>query len=688
VINSSRVSDISVIAYSNPPVNGLSIGKGLVSALGEAIQRSLADPQVSALVVQGVGNHFSAGADLADLQDRDDTLEVLRALIDLVERARKPVVMAMHGLVLGGGLEFAMGGHYRICTPSAQFGLPEIKLGLLPGGGGTQRLPRLVGAGLACDLMLTGETITADIALAKGLVDVIASGDLREEAVAFAAKCKVWGPRPTREMEVVMGDAGKVRVPHPGRGALDQAGAFIKLCVDAATDKGFAEAMELEGRLFEQLRASEASRGLRHVFLGRREVAHILGDAGPVGQAISSVAVVGAGVMGTGIATALLNSGLKVELIDPKAAMIEKSLAAIRATFERDLVKGRISQDDVNKRLDLLSTGQDLVGVGGVDMVIEAVFEDMDVKRAVFSELDRRTKPSAILASNTSTLNLDVIAHFTGRPDRVVGLHFFSPANIMKLLEIVRGANTSAQILATAMRFAKKIGKIGVISGVCDGFIGNRMFEEYLRQAYFLLEEGALPQQIDAALEAFGMAMGPFRVMDLAGQDVGWRIRQRRAVEQPEKPYSRIPDLVCEMGRYGQKTGAGFYAYPDGRTAQVDPVIDKLVTDYSNRQGHRRKIEDTEIVERCVYALINEGAKILSEGIAYRAVDIDMVYVFGYGFAETRGGPMFYADHVGLPALLDKICRFGAGENGWAWEPAPLLERLARDGKSFASVTS
>jgi len=688
VINSSRVGDISVIAFCNPPVNGLSIGKGLVSALDQAIRRDLAEPQISALVIQGAGNHFSAGADLADLQNRDDTLEVLRALIDLVESAQKPVVMAIHGLALGGGLEFAMGGHYRICTPGAQFGLPEIKLGLLPGGGGTQRLPRLVGAGFARDLMLTGETIAADIALAKGLVDVIASGDLREDALAFAAKCKKWGPRPTRKMEVVMGDAGKVCVPRPGRGAPDQAGTFIKLCVDAATDESFAEAMELEGKLFEQLRASEASRGLRHVFLGRREVAHVPGQTGVAGRTISSVAVVGAGLMGTGIATALLNSGLKVELIEPKAATIEKSLAAIRATFERDVVKGRISQDDVIQQLDQLSTGLNLAGVGDVDMVIEAVFEDMDVKQAVFNELDHRAKPSAILASNTSTLDLDTIASFTGRPDRVVGLHFFSPANIMKLLEIVRGANTSAQTLATAMQFAKKIGKIGVISGVCDGFIGNRMFEEYLRQAYFLLEEGALPQQVDAALEAFGMAMGPFRVMDLAGQDVGWRIRRRRAVEQPERPYSRIPDLVCEMGRYGQKTGAGFYAYPDGRTAQVDPVIDKLVTDYSNHQGHRRKIEDAEIVERCVYALINEGAKILSEGIAYRAVDIDMVYVFGYGFAETRGGPMFYADHVGLPALLDKIRLFGAGENGWAWKPAPLLERLARDGKSFASVTS
>lgn len=688
MIYSSRVGDIAVITFSNPPVNALSIGKGLVPALEDAIRQSLADPQVAAIVVQGAGKHFSAGADLTDFEQRDDTLQRLRALINLVEEAPKPTVMALHGSVLGGGLEFAMGGHYRICAPGTHFGLPEIKLGLLPGGGGTQRLPRLMGASFAREMMLTGALIDADTAMAKGLVDRIASGDLLEDALAFTVKCKALGPRPTRNLETVMGDASKVRVPVRGRGAPNNAAAFINSCVDAALDQGFLEAMALEGELFEKLRRSEASRGLRHVFFGRREVGRLPGEASSQETSpIGSVAVVGAGLMGTGITTALLTAGLKVELIEPNASVIEKSLTTIRATLERDVAKERISQDTANEWLDRLSPNREMTAIGDADLVIEAVFEDMDIKRRVFDDLDRRAKPSAILASNTSTLDLDAIAAFTGRPDRVVGLHFFSPANIMKLLEVVRGAKTSVETLAAAMQFAKTIGKIGVVSGVCDGFIGNRMFEEYLRQAYFLLEEGALPQQVDAALEAFGMAMGPFKVMDLAGQDIGWSIRKRRAIEQPDRPYSKIPDLVCEMGRYGQKTGAGFYVYPDGRTAQIDPVIDSLVRDYSSRKGAiLREIDDAEIVERCVYALVNEGAKILGEGIAYRAVDVDMVYVFGYGFPETRGGPMFYADGVGLAAVQEKIQRFRAGENGWAWEPAPLLVRLAQDGRDFASV--
>lgn len=689
MIHSSRIDDVAVITFSNPPVNVLSIAKGVVSALGAAVRQNLADPQIAALIIQGAGKHFSAGADLADLEHRDDTLERLRELIDAVERAEKPVVMAMHGLALGGGLEFAMGGHYRICTPEAQFGLPEVKLGLLPGGGGTQRLPRLVGASFARDMMLGGQSITADTALANGLVDRITAGDLQEEAVRFAMKCKTWGPKRTCDLETVMGDGGKARVPAPGRGAPSQAPTFINLCIDAAMDKNFNDGMELEGCLFEELRRSDASCGLRHVFFGQREVAHIPGEDGRQNKhPITLVGVVGAGLMGTGIATALINAGLKVELVEPNAPVIEKSLAAIRGALQRDVGKGRISQKKADERLDLLSPRREMAGLGEVDLVIEAVFEDMAVKREVFAELDRRTKPAAILASNTSTLDLDAIAAFTGRPDRVVGLHFFSPANVMKLLEIVRGARTSAETLAAAMQFARAIGKIGVVSGVCDGFIGNRMFEEYLRQAYFLLEEGALPQQIDAALEAFGMAMGPFKVMDLAGQDIGWSIRKRRAVEQPDRPYSKIPDLVCEMGRYGQKTGAGFYAYPDGRTAQIDPVIDSLVMDYSFRLGSRRpRIEDAEIVERCIYALVNEGAKILDEGIAYRAVDIDMVYAFGYGFPETRGGPMFYADRVGLRRVLDRIRHFAAGEKGWAWEPAALLTQLAQSDGSFASAS-
>jgi 3-hydroxyacyl-CoA dehydrogenase len=474
-----------------------------------------------------------------------------------------------------------------------------------------------------------------------------------------------------------------------GRTALSQAPAFIRRCVEAALSMPFENGMALEKQLFEALRLSEASIGLRHVFLGRREVGRIPGGQGGPAAPISSVAVIGAGLMGTGIATALIQAGLKVDLIEPQTAVMEKSLAAIRATLQRDVAKGRMTQNVAAERLDLLSPGETMDGLAAADLMIEAVFEDMDVKRQVFREADRLAKPSAILASNTSTLDLNVIAGFTARPDRVVGLHFFSPANIMKLVEIVRGDRTSPQTLAASLQFTRRIGKIGVVSGVCDGFIGNRMFEEYLRQAYFLLEEGALPQQVDAALEAFGMAMGPFKVMDLAGQDIGWSIRKRRAQEQPDRPYSRIPDLVCEMGRYGQKTGAGFYLYPDGRTPQIDPSIDTLVMAYSRKIGAaRRAIGEDEIVERCVFALINEGAKILEEGIAYRPVDIDMIYVHGYGFPPSRGGPMFYADRLGLKNVLERILMFRAGGNGWAWEPAALLVRLARAGGSFATMAS
>ena len=686
MVISSRIGDLAVVVFENPPLNVLSVGKGLVDALGLALNQALAEAKTKAIVIRAEGICFSAGADLADLSTRDDTLDRIRWLTDLVENANKPVIMAMHGVVLGGGMEFALAGHYRICTAEAQFALPEVKLGILPGAGGTQRLPRLVGAEFALGMMLGGEMVSANEALARGLVDRIASHDLLKEALDFAATCIGHAPRRSRDLEVTNDRAAAA--PNKSRPAwANQAPDFIIRCVEAACSRPFREGMALEKRLFEELRLSEASQGLRHVFFGRREVSRIPGTKGiKPNHAINSVTVIGAGLMGTGITLALLNARLKVELIEPHGPVIEKALKSIRSTLDRDVAKGRLSAEAAAERLDLLSTGKTVSAASGADLVIEAVFEDIEVKRQVFSELDRVAKPSAILASNTSTLDLDRIAGFTSRPGQVVGLHFFSPANIMKLVEIVRGEHTSLETLVTAMNFVKAIGKVGVISGVSDGFIGNRMFEEYLRQAYFLLEEGALPQQVDAALEAFGMAMGPFKVMDLAGQDIGWSIRKRRAAEQPDRPYSRIPDLVCELGRYGQKTGAGFYLYPDGRTPQIDPAIDILVRGYSSTIGApRRNIEASEIVERCIYALVNEGAKILAEKIAYRAIDIDMIYVHGYGFPETRGGPMFYADRIGLKAVLARIEQYRQGRNGWALEPAPLLVELARGGQDFAT---
>jgi 3-hydroxyacyl-CoA dehydrogenase len=690
LISSARIGDVATITFENQPLNLMSVGAGLVDALGDALSKTLSDPLVRAIVVGAAGRCFSAGADLEDIGNRDDTLDRLRWLTtDIVESASKPIVMAIHGLALGGGLEFAMAGHYRICNANSEFALPEVKLGLLPGAGGTQRLPRLVGADFALEMMLSGKQITADVAKAKGLVDLVARHDLLEEAVAFASACVERGVRPTRDLDLPGQPLGSDTV-NTDRDPFTQAQSSIIRCIDAAHTMPFAEAMALEKVLFEELRVSDVSLGLRHSFFGRREVGHIPGipNRKPV-HPVQKVAIIGAGLMGTGIATALINAGLRVELIDPNMEIVEKAVGKIQSTLQRDAKKGRISPEAGLARLALLNPANDPKNMADADIIIEAVFEDLDVKRRVFADMERYAKPSAILATNTSTLDLDKIASFASHPDRVVGLHFFSPANIMKLVEIVRGRETSDETLISAMSFTKAIGKVGVVSGVCDGFIGNRMFEEYLRQAYFLLEEGALPRQVDAALESFGMAMGPFRTMDLAGQDIGWSIRKRRAIEQPDRPYSKIPDLVCELGRFGQKTGAGFYLYPDGRNPRHDPAIDELVVGHSNNIGvARRKIEDAEIIERCVFALVNEGAKLLSEGIAHRSIDIDVVYVNGYGFPEERGGPMFYADRYGVGQVQRKIAEFQNRPNGWAWAPASLLVELAKDGRGFGTVNT
>lgn len=434
--------------------------------------------------------------------------------------------------------------------------------------------------------------------------------------------------------------------------------------------------------------SSESSLGLRHAFLGRRQVVRIPGLPDHVKQEhVASVAVVGAGLMGTGIAITLLNADLAVTLIETRSDALDAAVKRIRAMFARDVEKGRLPAQTMEDRVKCLTPATTIDSAADADVVIEAVFEELDVKRAVFGELDRIAKRSAILASNTSGIDLNLIAGFTGRPERVVGLHFFSPANIMKLVEVVRGAATAPDVLAAAMAFVKRIGKVGVVAGVCDGFIGNRIFEEYLRQAYFLLEEGALPQQVDKILENWGMAMGPFRTMDLAGQDVGWSVRKRRAVTDPARPYSRIPDLIVDRGRFGQKTGKGFYLYHDGRTAEVDSEIDALVISYSEKIGiKRRALDDTEVIERCLLTMVNEGARILAEGIAYRPVDIDMIYLNGYGFPAERGGPMFHADRIGLRNVLARIEQFAAGANGWSWTPAQLLVDLAARNATFGSL--
>ena len=678
---------VSEIILDNPPVNALGID--LRRHLLVAIDAAESDPAVVAIVLRGAGSTFCAGADIAEFASGEMGDPSHPELLGRIEACSKPVIAAISGACLGGGLETALACHYRIADPSARFALPEVTLGILPGAGGTQRLPRLTGAREALVLMTSGRTIGAGRALELGVIDRVVVGDVVAAALELAAGSGRPPVRRTGALPVpsdladAVVDARRQLNAH----ALSQAPARIIDCVAAITSD-IETGSAVEAMLFDELRTTEAARALQHAFFGERKVARIPGlGRDDKARPIAKVGIVGGGLMGTGIAIALLNAGLSVTVVETRDDARAKSRETASKAIQRDADKGRVTQAVADARIAALILDGGLEALGDVDLVIEAVFEDLAAKEQVFTALDRIVRPDTILASNTSTLDLDAIAAFVADPSRVVGLHFFSPANIMRLREIVRGAATAPDVLATAMAFAKRVGKVGVVSGVCDGFIGNRMFEEYLRQAYFLLEEGALPQAVDGAMERWGMAMGPLRVLDLAGQDIGWAIRKRRAVEQPDRPYSAIPDRVCELGRFGQKVGRGMYQYPDGRTAVSDPLIDDLIVAYSQEIGvERRLIEDAEIVDRCLLALINEGARIVGEGLAYRPVDVDMIYLNGYGFARERGGPMFQADEIGLGTVLDKIRALAAGRNGWAWEPAPLLVELAAQGKCFADL--
>ena len=686
-ISQSRDQTIQVIRIAYPPMNILSIQSGVVQSLTDAVRAAIADPAVDGIVLAGDGKLFSAGADIGDFDGDPAALGAMRGLMDTVEASPKPVAAAIHGMALGGGHELALACHYRIAAADAQLGFPEISLGLLPGAGGTQRLPRLIAPEAAIAMMCSGRLVSAAKA-PEGLVDRVVEGDPVAAAIAFlrdaAPAADPVGRRSARPglAEAVAG--ARTTIDPTAR---NLAPADILDCVEAA-GSDLSAGLALEATRFDALMASEASLGLRHAFFGQRKVARIPGlsrDVAP--RTIETVAVVGGGLMGTGIATALLAAGLRVTLIEPQEAARARAEAAIGKTFARDVEKGRLRPEQRADRLARLVVADTLDAAAGADLAIEAVFEDMGVKEQVFRALDRVTGPDAILASNTSTLDLDAIAAFTDRPEQVVGLHFFSPANIMKLLEVVRGARTAPAVLATAMAFAKRIGKVGVVAGVCDGFIGNRIFEEYLRAGYVLAEEGAMPQQIDAAMEAWGMAMGPFRTMDLAGQDIGWSIRKRRAVEQPDRPYSAFPDRICELGRFGQKVGKGVYLYADGRTATVDPEIDALLLAHSAEQGiERHPIANEAIVDRLLLAMINEGARIVAEGIAYRPVDVDIIYLNGYGFPADRGGPMFVADRMGLPRVLARLDALAARKDGWAWTPAPLIRTLVEDGRCFEDL--
>lgn len=684
---------IAVITLNNPPVNGL--GLATRSAAVQGVQDAERDPAVTAIVLTGAGKAFSGGADIREFNSPKALTEpTLHSLIRVVEASSKPVVAAIHGVAMGGGLELALGCHYRVALPSAQIALPEVKLGLIPGAGGTQRLPRLLGLEQALDMILGGVPVLSDRLAGTPLFDEVfgAGTALLPAAIAFAERIAAARPLPkVRERAVQHADAAGFLAAARAR-VEATAGPFPapRACVEAVaasvTAGSFEDGLRLERERFIHLTTTSESKALRHAFFAERsagKVPDIAADT-PV-RAIATAAVVGAGTMGAGIAMNFANAGIPVTILEMKQDALDKGLAAIRKVYQSSVRKGKLAADKLEQRIALIAGTLSYDAIAQADIVVEAVFEDIDVKELVFRELDKVMKPGAILATNTSTLDVNRIAAFTGRAQDVIGLHFFSPAHVMKLLEIVRGARTGKDVLATALALSKKLGKTGVVAGVCDGFIGNRMLEQYLRQAYFLLEEGALPAQVDGAIEAFGFAMGPLRMSDLAGNDIGWHIRQRRARETPDFTYSRLPDLLCEQGRFGQKTGAGWYDYGAGeRQALPSTAVNQMIVGHSAEIGvQRRAIDDEEIVERLVYALVNEGAKILEEGIALRASDIDMVYLSGYGFPLHRGGPMFYADQVGLAQVTAAIARFARARQGQAWQVAPLLERLAPSGQGL-----
>ncbi len=687
---------VAVITMNNPPVNGL--GFETRRGVADGMAKAQADAAVTAIVLTGAGKAFSGGADIKEFGSAKAIAEPnLLSLIKLMEMSTKPVVAAIHSVCMGGGLELALGCHYRVAVAGAQVALPEVKLGLIPGAGGTQRLPRVLGAETALNMIVSGEPVKSEIlALLPGqkLFDKIIDGDLMDGAVTFAAD--IADKRPLKLVR-------DMKVTHPNPDAYFQfARNTVKAmaknfpapakCVDAvqtALTMRFDQGMLAEREIFVALMSTPESKALRHAFFAERaasKIADVPGDT-PV-RKIEQVAVIGAGTMGGGISMNFLNAGVPVIMLEMKQDALDRGLATIRKNYESQVKRGKLRQDKYEQRMALLTTTLAYDDIKNADMVIEAVFEEMGVKEKVFKTLDEVMKPGAILASNTSTLDVNQIAGFTKRPQDVVGTHFFSPANVMKLLEVVRGEKTAKDVLATVMGIAKKIKKTAVVSGVCDGFIGNRMIEQYSRQAGYLLEEGCTPAQVDKAMEKFGMAMGPFRMGDLAGNDIGWAIRKRRNIEKPGMRYSKTADLLCEMGRYGQKTGAGWYDYQPGKrdaipSAMVVEMIEKQRTELGITP---RKISDHEIVHRLVFALVNEGAKIVEEGIAGKASDIDMVYLTGYGFPLWRGGPMCYADQVGLFNVLQEMKGFAANplDDATFWQPAPLLARLVAEGKTFS----
>ncbi len=694
LVQLTKDNDVAIITINNPPVNALS--PGVPEGISEAIEQVGRDASVKAAVIIGGGRTFVAGADIKEFgkitSGQTQRGVAFLPLLLRIEDCSKPVVMAIHGTAFGGGLELAMAGHYRVASPDAQVGQPEVKLGIIPGAAGTQRLPRLAGVAKGVEMCADGNPIKAQEALKLGIVDKLIEGDLLKGALAFAREVAGKPAPKTRDRKEKLGTpeqnapifaAARDAAHKKARGMMAPLAAID--AVEAATKLPFDQGCEVERKLFEKCLFSDQSKAMIHVFFGEREVAKIpdVPKDTPI-IPVKSAAVVGAGTMGGGIAMNFANAGIPVLLKESDQAALDRGLATIQKNYANSVKRGRFTQQFMDERLKLIKPTLSYDGFENADMVVEAVFEGMALKKQVFGELDKICKQGAILASNTSTLNIDEIASATSRPSAVIGTHFFSPANVMRLLEIVRGKASSKEVIATCMQLSKKLGKIGVLVGNCRGFVGNRMFAPYRREAQFLVEEGASVEAVDKALYDFGMAMGPLATGDLAGLDVGWRIRKEyRHLEKPGVRQPLAEDRLCEQGRYGQKTGAGWYKYDAERRAIPDPEVAELVRKSAAEAGiKQRQISAEEIVDRCIYALVNEGARILEEGYALRAVDIDIIYLNGYGFPAYRGGPMWYADTIGLKKVYERISEFHR-QHGELWTPAPLLKQLAEQGKGF-----
>ena len=689
--------DIALMTIDNPPVNPLS--SGVRQGLSDGVNAALADDNVKAIILTGAGRAFIAGADISEFGGKAEGPS-LHDCLTTMENSAKPIIAAINGTAFGGGLEVALCCHYRVIAASAPVGLPEVKLGLLPGAGGTQRLPRLIGAQKALDFILSGDPIPGPVATQMGIADALADGDVIESAMAFAADIIAKGSPVRRirdEEDIVAKDRGNAEMFDAARKNAARkmrkrfAPEMIVQCIEAAVNLGdFDAGLAVEQECFAKCLKHPQRESLIHMFFSEREVSKIPDvPKDTATQKIDTAAVIGCGTMGGGITMSFLNVGIPVTTLEMNQEALDRGIGVIKRNYDIQVQRGRMTAEDVDMRMSLLTGTTNFEDLGSADLILEAIYENIDVKVDTFKKMDAVAKPGAILASNTSALDIDKMAEATSRPESVIGLHFFSPANIMKLLEIVRGGKTSNEVIASSMKLGRQLNKIAVLSGNAPGFIGNRMLAGYTRQAGEIILQGATPYQVDNALLQFGMPMGPFQMNDLVGLDLGWRARKLSGMKPEDVPITaRVADKLCEMDRYGQKNNRGYYIYPEGsRAGQADPEVVALVEETSAELGiERRSIEDQEVLKRCLYPLINEGARILEDGIAIRPCDIDIVYINGYGFPEVTGGPMFWADQIGLENILADIKGFQKEYGGTIWEPAPLLERLVAEGKTFASL--